>query len=298
MQWRDRRRRFVDMQRISVMSKHDRRTRTIRSGVIVMIVAVGSVAAPRPVYAQQPRSLFIEELTSQETGAAIAAGYQTVLIFSGSIEASGPHLALGKHNYRARAYGERVARELGRTLIGPIVPFAPTSAAERRFPGTIHIRPEIYTEVTADIARSLAASGFKTIVLLGDHGANQEPLKTLAPRLTAELSPHGVQVLFSGDGYEKSTAEIDEYAKARQLVGLGHGGLWDTAGLWAVAPHAVLPDRIAPGKLTGTRMDENGVAGDGRPASPELGRVFGDIRVRNAVAEIRALLAPARKTQP
>jgi creatinine amidohydrolase len=266
--------------------------------VIVMTAAAAWAAANGPVYAQQPRSFFIEELTSQEVGAAIGAGYHTVLIFSGSIEASGPHLALAKHNYRARAYAERVARELGRTLVGPIVPFAPTSTAERRFPGTIHIRPEIYTEVNADIARSLAASGFKTIVLLGDHGANQEPLKTLAPRLTAELSSQGVQVLFSGDGYEKSTAEIDEYAKARQLVGLGHGGLWDTAELWAVAPHAVLPDRIAPGKLAGTRMDENGVAGDGRPASPEIGRVFGDIRVRNAVAEIRALLSATRKTQP
>jgi creatinine amidohydrolase len=248
--------------------------------------------------AQEPPSVFIEEFASQELGAAIAAGYETVLLFSGSIEASGPHLALGKHNYRARAYAERIARTLGRTLVGPIVPFAPTSQAERRFPGTIHVRPDIYSELNADIARSLAASGFKTIVLLGDHGANQEPLKALAPRLDAEFAAQGVRVVFSGDGYAKSTAEIDEYAKARQLVGLGHGGLWDTAELWAVAPQAVRPNRIAPGKLPGTRMDENGVAGDGRPASPELGRTFGDIRIRNTVAEIRALLASRQKTQP
>jgi creatinine amidohydrolase/Fe(II)-dependent formamide hydrolase-like protein len=280
------------------MNRHDYREGTFRRGVIVLMAVAVGVASHLPARAQEPPSVFIEELASQEVGAAIAAGYDTVLVFSGSIEASGPHLALGKHNYRARAYAERIARALGRTLVGPIVPFAPTSAAERRFPGTIHIRPDIYTEVNADIARSLAASGFKKIVLLGDHGANQDPLKTLAPRLDAELSPQGVRVLFSGDGYAKSTAEIDDYAKARHLVGLGHGGLWDTAELWAVAPHAVRPDRIAPGKLPGTRMDENGVAGDGRPASPELGRVFGDIRVRNTVAEIRALLAPPTKTQP
>jgi creatinine amidohydrolase/Fe(II)-dependent formamide hydrolase-like protein len=267
---------------------------------VIAAIALGMVFAPPIVAgAQEPRSVFIEELASQEVGAAIAAGYDTVLVFSGSIEASGPHLALGKHNFRARAYSERIARALGRTLVGPIVPFAPTSAAERRFPGTIHLRPDIYTELNADIARSLAASGFKNIVLLGDHGANQEPLKVLAPRLQAELASRGVRVLFSGDGYAKSTGEIDDYAKARQLVGLGHGGLWDTAELWAVAPQAVRPDLIAAGKLPGTRMDENGVAGDGRPASPELGRVFGDIRVRNSVEEIRALLAASsRRTQP
>lgn len=271
-----------------------RGSRTRRAFITAAFVVL--CVPPASALAQAPSSLFIEELAAQEVGAAIAAGYNTVLVFSGSIEASGPHLALGKHNYRARAYAERIARELGHTLVGPIVPFAPTSTAERRFPGTIHVRPEVYTELNADLARSLAAGGFKHIVLLGDHGQNQAPLKKLAPLLNAELSKSGAQVYFSGDGYAKSTQDIDEYAKSRKLVGLGHGGLWDTAELWAVAPHAVRPDRMAPGKLEGTRMDENGVAGDPRPASPELGRVFGDIRVRNAVAEIRSLLQAGRSS--
>ena len=222
---------------------------------------------------------------------AIAAGYRTVLVFSGSVEASGPHLALGKHNFRARNYAERVARDLGHTLVAPIIPVAPTSEQLMRFPGTINVRPEIFAEVNADVARSLAAAGFRNIVLLGDHGGDQDPLKALAPRLDQELSARGTRVFFSGDGYAKSTGEIEAYARAHGMVGAGHGGLWDTAELWAANATAVRPDRVALGDSAGTVMSPAGVSGDPRPATVELGRRFGEIRIHNAVEQIRALLA-------
>lgn len=38
-------------------------------------------------------------------------------------------------------------------------------------------------------------------------------------------------------------------------------------------------------------MDERGVSGDPRPATRELGREFSDITVRNAVSQIRGLVA-------
>lgn len=268
----------------------------MRSPAWISLVAAVSLSAASPEHGQSqlPRSLFLEDLTTRELSAAIAAGYTTALVFSGSVEQSGPHLALGKHNFRARNYAERIARELGHTIVAPIVPVAPTSDQLMRFAGTINVRPEIFAEVNADIARSLAAAGFKHVILLGDHGGDQDPLMALAPKLDAELSPHGTRVFFSGDGYAKSTAEIEAYAKAHGMVGAGHGGLWDTAELWAVAPGAVRPDRFARGDTTGTgTMDANGVAGDPRPATRELGKVFGDIRVRNAAAQIRALIASA-----
>ena len=244
-----------------------------------------------PARAQEPPSLFIEDLTTSELKDAIAAGYATALVFSGSVEQSGPHLALGKHNFRARSYAERVARGVGHTLVAPIIPVAPTSEALMRFPGTINVRPEIFAEVNADVARSLAAAGFRNIILLGDHGGDQDPLKALAPKLDQELSPKGTRVFFSSDGYAKSTTEIEAYAKAHGLIGAGHGGLWDTAELWAVNPAAVRPDRFALGDTSGTgAMSPAGVSGDPRPATIQLGRVFGEIRVKNAVAEIRTLL--------
>ncbi|MEO8450606.1 MAG: creatininase family protein [Gemmatimonadota bacterium] len=260
-------------------------------GVALALLAAG------PAPAQSPRSVFLEDYTSAELRDAIASGTTTALIFSGSVEASGPHLALGKHNLRARAYAERIARALGHTVVAPIIPAAPNAEQLMRFTGTMNVRPEIFAAFIEDIARSLVTAGFTRVFLLGDHGNNQAPLKDLASRLNAELAGRGAHVYFVSDGYAKSTAEIEALAKSRHHIGGGHGGLWDTAETWAVSPAAVRPALIAAGDTSGTgTLDARGVSGDPRPATARLGREFGAIRVRNAVAEIRGLLAaePAR----
>jgi creatinine amidohydrolase/Fe(II)-dependent formamide hydrolase-like protein len=50
---------------------------------------------------------------------------------------------------------------------------------------------------------------------------------------------------------------------------------------------------IAPGQQPDTAKVRvnNGVIGDPRPATPEFGKLFLDIQVRNAVAQIRSLIA-------
>jgi len=260
---------------------------------LVLTLAVPSPAPPAPP------SLHIESLTTSELAAAIRNGYTTVLIFSGSVEETGPHLVLGKHNLRAYAYGEQIARALGHTLVAPIIPFAPTADDLRRFPGTIDVDSATFSRVNEQVARSMAAAGFTRIIFLGDHAGNQGPLRALAPRLDAELRPSGTRVIFASDGYAKSNQEIEAYLKAHGYVASGHGGMWDTAELWAVDPHAVCADRLTLGDTStadGSKLSSTGISGDPRRATPELGRRFAAIRVRNAVAEIHSQLgeAPSR----
>ena len=245
--------------------------------------------------AQRPQSVFLEDYTWPELRDAIAAGASTVLVYSGSVEESGPHLVLGKHNLRARAYAERVARALDHTLVAPIIPAAPTGAELMRFPGTLDVRPDVFAAYIADIVRSLARAGFKTVFLLGDHAGDQAPLRALAPRLDAELAPRRTRVYFVGDGFAKAATEIYGLAASRHLRGPGHGGLDDTSELWAVAPEGVRPGLFAAGDTSGSEaLDARGVSGDPRAATPDLGREFSEIRVRNAVAQIHALLDSAR----
>jgi creatinine amidohydrolase len=237
------------------------------------------------------KTVFLEEMTSQELAAALAAGHRTVLIYSGSVEASGPHLALGKHNWRVRAYAERVARALGDAVVAPIIPVAPNPPELLRFPGTIGLRPETFTAVNEDVARSMVAAGFRCVVLLGDHESSQRPLSTLATRLDSEFRTQGIRVCFSSDAYAKSTEEIVAYGKAHGLRAGGHGGLWDTSELWAVEPDAVRPQFFASGDT-----DRGDSGGPGSPA-PQAGKVLTGVRVRNAVARVRALFARAKKEQ-
>src|SRR5260370_8601406 len=69
--------------------------------------------------------VLMDEMTTAEVRDAIRSGRTTVLLFNASTEASGPHLVLGKHIFRARYLGERIARELGNALVAPVMPFPP-----------------------------------------------------------------------------------------------------------------------------------------------------------------------------
>jgi creatinine amidohydrolase/Fe(II)-dependent formamide hydrolase-like protein len=251
--------------------------------------------APARAKAAARASVFMDEMTMTEVRDAIAAGKDAVLLYSASIEESGPHIALGKHIYKVRYLGDRIARELGNALVAPIMPFAPTSDELNKFPGTINLSPETFSNVNEEVADSLVRTGFRTIVLMADHGGNQAPLKALAPKLDEKYRSKGVRVFFSGDAYAKSDAEIDAWLKEHGYPDSNHGGIADTSEAWAADARSVRPDKIAMGDpidrtKSGAPIGPTGVQGDPRPSSIKLGRLFDDIKVRDGVAEIRRLI--------
>lgn len=267
------------------------------AGLAVPPLASASVAQPAP-------RVLMDEMTFTEVRDAIAAGKTTALLFSASVEASGPHIVLDKHLYKVRHIGARIAAELGNALVAPVLPFAPTSAQLNRFAGTINLSPDTFSKVNEEMADSLVAAGFKAIVLMSDHGGGQAALQALAPRLNEKYGPKGVRVVYSGDAYAKSDAEIETYLRANGFPPSNHGGVADTSEAWAADAAAVRPDRIAMGDPVNRTPDgasvigPTGVEGDPRPSSVALGRMFNDIKVRNGVAEIKALLARTPPRQP
>jgi creatinine amidohydrolase len=197
----------------------------------------------------QAQSLFIEDLTSPEVKAAIAGGKTTAIYYAGSTEQNGSHLALGKHNFIARHVAGRVAQELGNALVYPTMPFAPTGDA-----GSVHLSPQTFAAVARDVAKSAVATGFKTVVLMGDHGGGQDELKAVA----GELGP---RVIYVGDAYYKTTGK--------------HAGVEDTSELLYLDPGQRWVRRDKP------------LAG----ASAERGRELLEQKVKLAVAQIRLLTA-------
>ena len=259
-------------------------------------IQVDSIRAADSPNAQR---VLMDEMTMTEVRAAIASGKTTVLLFNGSTEQTGPHVVLGKHNFKARYLGERMARELGNALVAPVMPFAPTGGELLKFPGTIDLSPETFSKVNEEVTASLVKAGFKCVILLGDHGGNQEPLKTLAPRLDERYRAQGVRVFFSGDSYAKADAEIEAYLKAHGFPPSNHGGVADTSELWAVSAAYVRVDKIAMGDPVNRDargaavIGPTGVEGDPRRSSPALGKIFDDIKVKAGVDEIRRLIAAA-----
>src|SRR5436190_1832744 len=53
------------------------------------------------VAAARAQSVYIEDLTWTEVRDAIAAGKTTAIVYAGSTEQKGPHMAIGAHNFTA-----------------------------------------------------------------------------------------------------------------------------------------------------------------------------------------------------
>lgn len=143
----------------------------------------------RPI--AKSNSLFTEELTWIEIRDAVREGKTTIIIATGGIEQNGAFTATGKHNYVLRGVVDSIAHKLGNALIAPIVPFVPEgnhspATSHMKYPGTISLKEDTYEKLLKDIANSYKASGFKTIIFIGDSGGNQWGMFMAAKELNSE----------------------------------------------------------------------------------------------------------------
>ena len=231
-------------------------------------------------------TVFLEELTWTELRDQIRSGKTTVIVPIGGTEQNGPHMVLGKHNFRVRYLSGKIARALGNALVAPVIAYVPEGAlapptGHMKFPGTITIPEEAFEKTLEYAARSFRLAGFHDIVFLGDHGGYQKDEKTVADRLDKEWAAEPVRVHGIEEYYHASENEF-----GRLLIGKGyreeevgtHAGLADTSLTLAVDPHLVRTDRLQPG---------DGTKGDPRRSSTELGQVGVDLIVTRTVDAIR-----------
>ena len=273
----------------------------MRRTVLATILAIG---LSTPAIAQQ--QVDMELMTYPEIAAAMQTGKTTVLIYNGGTEQRGPHAVLGGHTLIARRASVEIARQLGNALVAPVLPFSIAGGhLNPKWPGSVNLPGPVFSAVNEAVVDSMVVNGFKSIVLMGDHGGGQRQLKDLAQRLDKKYAAKGSHVYFCGDVYAKTHDDVDAWVKEHGLPPATHGGIHDTSLLMFLGGDSyVRRDRlvagdpvVAPGQQPDTtkpRVD-NGVTGDPRPATSEFGKLFLDMQVRNAVAQIRSLIATARK---
>jgi len=262
--------------------------------VTLVAVAALAIAAPR-LHAQ--RSVYIEDLTWPEVQHAIQSGKTNAIVYTGSTEQNGPHMAIGKHNFIARWVAGAIAIKLGNALVYPTLPFAITGdltqkTGHMRFPGSVSLGAQTFRNVVHDIAMSAADGGFKNVFLMGDHGDGQNELAAVAKELDAQWKPRGVRVFYVGDVYTQEKAQAKAYAATHGLPTTDvHAGFDDTSELMALdAPHRwIRSDKIVAS--AGARTAITGVDGDPTRSSPALGEILLQYKIDDAVAEIRKLLA-------
>jgi len=279
---------------------------TIVLSLVVLLVFAGIAAAqqepPYPKYEPKKSPVQIENLTHTEIYDAIHnKGYTTVLVYNGGTEQRGPHDVLGGHTFIAYGKAERIAQKLGNALVAPVMPFS-TNEASEAMPGTIGLTGPIFKAVNERVVDQMVKNGFKDIVLMGDHGGGQKELKELADEADQKYGAKGVHVYFAGDVYDKSHKDFDKYLTEHKLPLASHAGIPDTSELLLLQPKPGTWVRPIYKQVYGDPIDakekkiNNGISGDPRPSSVELGKIDMDIVVNNGVNQITKMIGDKRKS--
>jgi creatinine amidohydrolase/Fe(II)-dependent formamide hydrolase-like protein len=245
-----------------------------------------------------PQSVYIEDLTWPEVKAAIASGKTTAIIYAGSTEQNGPHLALGKHNFVAHYAAGEIAKKLGNALVYPTMPFAPTGSRElrtdhMRFAGSVSIDTETFQAVMRQVAQSALAAGFKNVFLMGDHGDEQNALRAAAKDLEDQYDKldKTAHVYYVPDLYYREKEQMKAYLAERGIPYDAQAGTDDTSEVMFLDEKKwIRRDKLAPS--TAKEQATTGVDGDPTKATPELGKMFVGWKIDNAVNQIHELLAP------
>jgi creatinine amidohydrolase/Fe(II)-dependent formamide hydrolase-like protein len=282
---------------IVAMTKHALLPALLALSLIAVASAQRPANAPATAPAgKAPDTVLLEELTWAEVRDLIKTGTTTIIVGTAGTEQKGPHMVDGEHKFVMEYTGEKIARAIGKTLFAPVVTYVPEGSWENPTghmakPGTITLPDDRFTDLLVNAGRSLKAGGFKTILFIGESGGNRNGMRDAALKLNDLWKADGIaRAFWIDDYYTKSHAEQNVYVT--QHVGIpadqigGHANILDTSELLFVNPK-----HIRRARLAGNDYENNGVSGNNQSKStPELGKAFLQIKIDNAVAQIKALM--------
>ena len=230
----------------------------------------------------------------------------------GAVEQHGPHLPVATDALLA----EYVARGAAAQSTAPawVLPSLSygTSNEHLGWTGTVSLDTTTLLAVCRDVARSVRASGFTRLVFVNGHGGQTHLLSMVAREIRIEFGLHVVNVmpgqLGKPEGVLVSDAEWGIHAGeletsmmlhvAPDLVDMNVAVAGGRAAhdLFAASPLLTIEDGISPAWITDDISPVNGVIGDPRHASAEIGRAvveFQIARLADAFAEISTFDFPS-----
>jgi creatinine amidohydrolase len=258
--------------------------------------ALGTVillGAMQTAFAQPPRTVELEDLTWTEIRDEIHAGTTTIIIPIGGTEQTGPYVAVGKHNVRAKILAQRIAEELGNAMVAPVIAYVPEGSyapptSHMRFPGTITVSDDVFEKTLESAANSFKVHGFRNIVFLGDHGGYLNDVRHVVAQLNKSWAASDARAFVPAEYYGTSSTGYNEILREHGYrddeIGT-HAGLADTSLLLAVSPNMVRVDEMKNAPKPGAADGVYG--GDPRRSTSALGQLGIDAIVSRTVEAVR-----------
>jgi len=268
-----------------------------------MLAAVALLALPGSVaLTQKAPNVEFEMMTWTEVKQAMADGRTTALFYTGGTEQRGPQNVNGGHTLMARATVKAIALKLDNAIAMPVLPYTPNNASAT-LPGTIGLTPEILGIILDRVAREAIKTGFKNVVFMQDYGGGTNVYGEVARKLDAEFAPQGVHVWFCDEVYAKAQGDFDKWLVENGYPTSSHAGIPDTSEMWYLGGDVwvrkdliktalgdPVRERGAPRDTT-TPPVNNGITGDARRSSKELGKKAFEMKVDYAVRQIKGFMA-------
>jgi creatinine amidohydrolase len=187
-----------------------------------------------------PRSVLWQKLRRGEIQAAAKAG-GLVLQAIGAVEQHGPHLPLDTDSVTAFTVSGRAA-ELVRDF--PVLVLPPIwwglSPYWMSFSGTLTLAPETLLAVITDVAGSVAAHGFRHLIIVNGHGGNDGLIQAAA----VKASTKGIQV--AALSYWNLIRDVLEELCERDGGDIAHAGELETSIQLYLQPGSVSLSEVTP----------------------------------------------------
>ena len=287
--------------------------KVLLAGLTAALLSTAALTPTLSVAAAKSSAQLVEFelMTWPEVKDALAAGKTTALIYTGGVEQRGPQNANGGHNMMARGIVKAIAQKLGNAIAMPVLPITPNNASAE-LPGTIGLTPELLEAVLERMTEQSIATGFKNVVLMGDHGGGQGAgdkniYNKVATRLNEKYSAQGVHVFYCDQVYMPANTAFDKEIAAEGYPTSLHGGLTDTSIMMYLDKDGAYVRKnllssavgipVGPDGRPEANADpklKNGIVGDGRRSSAKLGKRAFDLKVDYAVKQIQGFIPPSK----
>jgi len=280
----------------------------IVTSIALALFATATLTA-QPTCAASPGAkgaVEFELMTWPEVKDALAAGKTTALIYTGGVEQRGPQNVNGGHNIMGRAIVREIALRLGNAIAMPVLPLTPNNASAE-LPGTIGLTSDLLEKVLERMVEQSITTGFKNVVVMGDHGGGQgegdkNVYRKVATQMNAKYSASGVHVFYCDQVYEPANHAMEDKLAAQGYPRARHAGIHDTSIMMYLdrdgtyVRKSLLPTAVgipvgADGKpQPAADSPKNGIVGDARRSSAAIGKQAFEMKVDFAVKQIETFI--------
>ena len=162
-----------------------------------------------------------------------------VVIPLGSIEQHGHHLPLCVDTAQVTAIAERAEKALGDDAL--VLPTLWLGCSEHHmdFPGTVSVRPSLYSEMIKSVARSVLRADFKRIFFLNGHGGNETPASQALTELAGEDDIADAAHMAFASWWQVGRDAIAPKKHAMSTAAISHACEYETSLMLAIRPELV-----------------------------------------------------------